>query len=544
MDRSRRAIALAGLLVTAAAIPEIRPSPADAAAVANPVAYDTIAQATAAHIPAMYGAITLSGYAAVGDGGGGQYIHASAGAGAGKFQSADGQWWVLAGPTYNDKQFGAKVDGTTNDAAVINAALVYLSGLEGQAELNLVPGVRNIGTSTLLLQSYVMLVGVNRSGRGYNDLGNVGSTILSSGAGSGAFAVDTAASIVASGIVGCNLKGPGSGTAGGGIRMGTGVFECTVARNSVTTFADQGILDLGTGTFLEENISTGCPANTTRVARIGSIQYGGSDCHSYANEGSASLSALASSNLYICGLLDLGANTFHVADIGEYADVGICDGAGNNAWTICRGDHNWGPGWITSNGRYGSCIALDNSLSGDGAYSGFQGGVGAGGGLSGILTGCEAVTIGGNSHAWGFDYSNEQTSDITTITILTGCRSHSHLYGSFNQYWYYPQAVELPALPLYGNVSVPNLDGTRLYIPDGNATITGATNVVQGQTYQFVSIGSSPVIANNAPAAGNTTAPFLTNTGGNITLANNTIYEFLAIRGNATAPVLVELSGK
>lgn len=42
-------------------------------AVANPLVYDTLAQAQAATIPSYYNSIRLNGYYAAGDGGGGLY---------------------------------------------------------------------------------------------------------------------------------------------------------------------------------------------------------------------------------------------------------------------------------------------------------------------------------------------------------------------------------------------------------------------------------------------------------------------------------------
>jgi hypothetical protein len=87
------------------------------------VVFDTIALAEAASIPTGIAAILVLGYYAAGDHGGSLYLSASAGAGNGKFQSADGQWWTLQPNVVGyPEQFGAKPNnsGFDNSTAIVN----------------------------------------------------------------------------------------------------------------------------------------------------------------------------------------------------------------------------------------------------------------------------------------------------------------------------------------------------------------------------------------------------------------------------------------
>lgn len=91
---------------------------------AGSAAYPTIAAAEAAATPSGTTFVTIAGYYAAGDLGGGTYIPASAGAGAGKYQDANSNWWILqAAPFVTPDQFGAKVRNLSFDSnfAIANA---------------------------------------------------------------------------------------------------------------------------------------------------------------------------------------------------------------------------------------------------------------------------------------------------------------------------------------------------------------------------------------------------------------------------------------
>lgn len=99
------------------------------ATAAGQTTFATLAAAVAASIAAGTTTVSILGYYAAGDGGGGTYVSATAGAGPGKFQSADGAWWKLSGDVLSVNQFGAKNgDLSFDSAAAITAALQFGAG--------------------------------------------------------------------------------------------------------------------------------------------------------------------------------------------------------------------------------------------------------------------------------------------------------------------------------------------------------------------------------------------------------------------------------
>jgi hypothetical protein len=96
----------------------------------TPLQFSTLATATAAAIPAASPFVQTQGYAAAGDGGGALYAPAAAGAGLGKFQSADGQWWGLAQQSIRPEMIAATGTGQ------LASAISYLAaGRGGRLEL-------------------------------------------------------------------------------------------------------------------------------------------------------------------------------------------------------------------------------------------------------------------------------------------------------------------------------------------------------------------------------------------------------------------------
>jgi len=99
----------------------------DAVSQGNVPIYSTRNAVEGLEIPTGIDAIRTNGFANVGDGGDALYKRVtSEPSHPGKLQSGDGAWWELVGNIIDIRVFGAKADGTTNDASAINNAQAYL----------------------------------------------------------------------------------------------------------------------------------------------------------------------------------------------------------------------------------------------------------------------------------------------------------------------------------------------------------------------------------------------------------------------------------
>lgn len=104
----------------------------DAAAAAEAAAggllsnFASRADVQVATIPSLVAYVRTAGYSTAGDGGAALYRRVSSEPShPGKVQSSDGAWWELAENRPSVKMFGAKGDGTTDDAAALGNAFSY-----------------------------------------------------------------------------------------------------------------------------------------------------------------------------------------------------------------------------------------------------------------------------------------------------------------------------------------------------------------------------------------------------------------------------------
>ncbi|MER8880711.1 glycosyl hydrolase family 28-related protein [Mesorhizobium sp. M0684] len=88
--------------------------------------YPTAAGMRQVVVPQEYSSLRVDGYLSPGDGGGALYKKASTEpAHHGKFQTANGIWWELAGDNINVKMFGAQGDGISDDSLAIQSAINF-----------------------------------------------------------------------------------------------------------------------------------------------------------------------------------------------------------------------------------------------------------------------------------------------------------------------------------------------------------------------------------------------------------------------------------
>lgn len=118
---------------------------------ADQVVFFTSRTLAQAHIfPINASIIFLSGWASVGDGGGGIYIKLASPPATPRnwhLQSADGAWWQLSTTAVLPKQVGAVLDGTTDDTVAIQAWVDYPTFLGGISVDQ--PGTASIPTGTI-----------------------------------------------------------------------------------------------------------------------------------------------------------------------------------------------------------------------------------------------------------------------------------------------------------------------------------------------------------------------------------------------------------
>ncbi len=103
-------------------------TPSQVGATGTLQAIDTLLIAELTSIPEAITAVQTAGYYTVGDGGAAFYTRVdSQPSHAGKFQSADGQWWEIDELITTPLQFGAKGDGLFDDTVVIQNWINYLA---------------------------------------------------------------------------------------------------------------------------------------------------------------------------------------------------------------------------------------------------------------------------------------------------------------------------------------------------------------------------------------------------------------------------------
>ncbi len=125
--------------------------------------FANLAAAQAAEISTGASAIYTASYRLPSDGGGAIYIRAASGAGVGKFQSEDGQWWSLStAQQISVRMFGAYGNGTNDDVQPILDNISWVNA-HGGGVVYFPAGSYLVNTTTRLQHAYSNILFVGES---------------------------------------------------------------------------------------------------------------------------------------------------------------------------------------------------------------------------------------------------------------------------------------------------------------------------------------------------------------------------------------------
>lgn len=400
--------------------------------------FDSLTAAAAATIPSATTWVRTAGFAAAGDGGEALYKSTMVGgAGPGKFQSADGAWWIyvpsLSGA--NVKAFGAKGDGVTADTTAVQNALTFAANSNGVVYIPASATFYVLGQLTV--PANVWLIGDSQQASQLLQT-NLTGNFLTLGASSGLSAL----SIVSQSAV----------TAGAAIYInGNGVklFDFTIyatGTGSQKFYAGIQFDPVNGGEYwIDDFTAVGCfypilsgsPGNTTSVTPpLGIVSNGqlsaitGGTCIELLQNGGTTWSGIQ------CLFGAHGVATFPAA--GQYVDAQLfinceCDTTSGDTWSIgangglvsdfaltnCWGCSSTGGSGLTIQG--GGSGQVDGVVVTGGFYSNnFKSGI--------DFAVCTNITIQGasvfnNSQQGSTDWSGISVGANTNGFIISGCTS-------------------------------------------------------------------------------------------------------------------------
>lgn len=331
---------------------------------------------------------------------------------------------------------GARGDGSHDDTTPIQDLIDTASGAGGGV-VYLQPGKSYACNVTL--KPNVKLVG----GGALPNPSQSGGTIMKA-AGAGPVVDTPGSSAHGMSIEGIAFKGLGANTACQGVRLRTGSLRTLVKSCTFSNLADQAVLvDSGAiACAVEDVIAQSCLLNHTRAAKIGVFDISGTDHFFHRCEVTGSLSALTSSDAYICAWAIRDANNFFESCVGEIADEGfylVGDASSKaffNRFSNCRADLNFGHGFHlfgSFRNSFVACHAERNSQETNNTYSGFyvEDNSGVANGGRNLFAACIAESLASDTkkHKYGF----EDKVTATPRNVYAGCRAFE--YGT-NAFYY------------------------------------------------------------------------------------------------------------
>lgn len=418
---------------------------------------------------------------------------------------------------YSAQDFGAIGNGTTDDSVAIQLAIDTVASTGG--------GVIYFPNDQYICKNVVLKTGVTlasfQSIFGYLP-GSVSKVTLKNPDTVGWVVTTPLTNILCAGVQGINFQGGGSGISIGGLNF-TNVTYGAVKQCGFNNFANQGLFTDTTtiACVLEDILATNCVLNHNRVAVIGIIDIHGTDHFLSRIEATAGLSAVTTSSLYVVGINVSMTNGFVSNCIGEFSDIGIYIGAGQNSFVNTRADINAGHGFYlaAAGNMFSACKAINNSQDTTNTYSGFY--TPSNSNRSNTFSGCQAISTTSKVMKYGYEDLTSGNASNTRSEYI-GCMASGMGTGSFFMDNF------LGAGALCGNIANRPADGTTTpsienishlilasYVTP--TTITDFTGGTQNQTIRLLG-NTNVTIANGATIK--------TDSGANKTLEANKVYSF------------------
>lgn len=315
--------------------------------------------------------------------------------------------------------FGARGDDEVDDTPAFQAAIDW-SAARGGGVVRVPPGAYIC--NNVLLKNGVTLSST-AAAYGYGPGKIFGAALRCTHPG---FCLDTAEKgVTGAGVSGINFRGGGPNLAAGGIRLQKASW-CAVKVAQFDNFADEAIvITSGMACVIEDVLTTNVLLNRARPKLAGAISVAGTDHYLNRIEANTSLHALSGepSKRTVAAFLIRDANHFVSNCVGEISDVGYVIEGLYHRFTACRGDRNFGEGFIINCKltTFSSCTALDNNHDPKANASGFLI-LGPANTLASCIAACNRLP---SLQQYGFDDRNP-IGEPDRDTLYAACRSSNH----------------------------------------------------------------------------------------------------------------------
>ncbi len=313
--------------------------------------------------------------------------------------------------------FGAQGDDVSDDSPAIQAAIDWTAKTGG--------GVVRVPPGSFICNNVLLRNGVTLSSSaaayGYGPSKILSASLRCTKPG---WCLDTPErGVTSAGISGINFRGGGPDLAAGGVRFRKASWSA-IKVAQFDNFADEAIFIAGgLACTIEDVLTTNVLLNRNRRQVSGAITIQGTDHFLHRIEANTSLHALSGPNRLIAAFVIRDANHFISNCVGELSDTGFVVEGMFHRFSACRGDRNFGDGFIIRCRltTFSSCTSLDNSHDPQAKASGFII-LGPGNTLSGCVAACNKLP---SVHQYGFD-DRVAVGDVENSTLYAACRSSGH----------------------------------------------------------------------------------------------------------------------